>query len=76
MFLYFEILYIFFGVFELLENMCHTTRAVGQTPRGKENYFWYFWKWVSHGAGDQTNTIKQKKIFSFFIFFYFFVILY
>jgi len=38
MFLYFEILY-FFGIFELLENMCHTTRAARQTLKEKENYF-------------------------------------
>jgi len=25
-----KILY-FFGIFELVENMCHTTRAIGQT---------------------------------------------
>jgi len=41
MFLYFEILY-FFGIFELLENMCHTTRAARQTLKEKENYFWCF----------------------------------
>jgi len=40
MFLCFEILY-FFGIFELFENRCHTTRAVGQTLEGKENYFLY-----------------------------------
>jgi len=33
---------MFFGILELLENMCHTTRAVGQTPKGKENYFSIF----------------------------------
>jgi len=38
MFLYFEILY-FFSIFKLLENMCHTTRAVGQTLKGKEIIF-------------------------------------
>jgi len=45
--------------FELLENMCHTTRAVEQTlkEKKKKNYFWYFWKWVSHGAGNRTDTI-------------------
>jgi len=31
--------YIFFCIFELQENMCHTTRAVGQTLKEKENYF-------------------------------------
>jgi len=25
--------------FELLENKCHTMRAVGQTLKEKENYF-------------------------------------
>jgi len=49
----------------LFGKLCHTTRAVGQTPKGKENYFWYFKKWVSHGAGDRT---KWKGIFSFFRF--------
>jgi len=34
--------YIFFVFVELLENMCHTTQAVGQTLKEKENYFWYF----------------------------------
>jgi len=34
--------YLFFCIFELLGNTCHTTRAVGQTLKGKENYFWYF----------------------------------
>jgi len=43
MFLYFEILY-FFGIFELLENMCHTTRAIGQRLKGKENHFWIIWE--------------------------------
>jgi len=39
-FLYFEN-FVFFGVFfELLENKCHTTRAVGQTLKEKEKYFW------------------------------------
>jgi len=37
--LYFEN-FVFFGIFELVENMCHTTRAVGQTLKEKENYFW------------------------------------
>jgi len=33
----------FFGVFfELLENMCYTTRAVGKTIKEKENYFGIF----------------------------------
>jgi len=41
MFLYFENLY-FFGIFELFENMCHTTRVAGQTLKEKENYFWFF----------------------------------
>jgi len=40
-FLYFEILY-FFDIFELLENACHTTWAVGQTLKEKKKYFWYF----------------------------------
>jgi len=44
MFLYFEILY-FFGIFELLENMCHTTRVVGQTlQEKKKTIFGIFWK--------------------------------
>jgi len=43
MFLYFEN-FIFFIFFELLENTCHTTRAVGQTLKGKENYFGIFGK--------------------------------
>jgi len=39
--LYFEN-FVFFGIFELLENMCHTTRAIGHTLKGKENYFGIF----------------------------------
>jgi len=31
-----------FGIFELVENMCHTTRAFGQTLKEKENYFLVF----------------------------------
>jgi len=42
--LYFENFVFFWCFFELLENMCHTTRAVGQTLKEKENYFWYFLK--------------------------------
>jgi len=42
MFLYFEILYSFFGVFELFENMCHMMQAIGQTLKYKENYFWHY----------------------------------
>jgi len=29
----------FFGIFELLENMCHTKRVVEQTLKEKEKYF-------------------------------------
>jgi len=32
----------FFGFFELLENMCHTTRAVEQTLKEKETIFGIF----------------------------------
>ena len=42
MFLYFENFIFFLYFFELLENTCHTTRAVEQTLKVKENYFWYF----------------------------------
>jgi len=28
-------IFIFFGIFELLENMRHTTRAIGQTLKEK-----------------------------------------
>jgi len=44
MFLYFENLYIFFCIFELLENMCHTTRAVRQTLKKERNLFLVFLK--------------------------------
>jgi len=37
-FLYFENYIYIFDIFKLLENMCHTTRAVGQTLKEKENY--------------------------------------
>jgi len=61
MFLYFEILYIF-GVFELLENMCHTTRAIGQTLKKKENYYWYFEN-ECHTVRATGQTLKEKDIF-------------
>jgi len=38
-FIFFEILYIFFVFFKLLENMCHTTQTVRQTLKEKEKYF-------------------------------------
>jgi len=41
MFLYFENFIFFLYFLNLLENTRHTTRAVGQTLKGKENYFWY-----------------------------------
>jgi len=65
----------FYIFFELLENMCHTTRAVGQTLKEKENYFWYFlkiiWKKVSHDASGRIDTIKMKEnFFIYFLIFY------
>jgi len=35
-FLYFENFVLFWCFFELLENMCHTTQAVGQTLKEKQ----------------------------------------
>jgi len=35
-FLYFKQKCIFLVFFELLENMCHTTRAIGQTLKEKK----------------------------------------
>ena len=63
MFLYFEILYFF----ELLENMCHTTRAVGQTLKEKEKHFWYFLENKCHTVQATEQTLKEKKknIFGF-----------
>jgi len=81
-FLYFENLY-FFCIFELLENMCHTTRAVGQTLKGKENHFLnYLGESVTrHERPDRHNTSERKLFLIFFyilifiIFKYFFVFL-
>jgi len=39
-FLYFKNFIYFFDIFELLENVCHTTRTVGQTLKEMENYSW------------------------------------
>jgi len=50
-------IHIFFGIFELLENIYHTTRAAGQTLKEKENYFWCFLENKCH-ASDRTNTMK------------------
>jgi len=58
--------YIFF-IFDLLENVCRTTRAVGQSLKEKRNYFWCFWKWVSHGASNQTHTKWERKLFLVFL---------
>jgi len=66
-----KILY-FFVFFELLENTCHTTRAVGQTLKGKENYFWYFEN-ECHAVRATGQTQKSERgYFSFFRFFFYF----
>jgi len=59
MFLYFENLY-FFCIFELLENMCHTTRAVEQTLKGKENSFSIFLKLFGRKC-HTTRAAEQTK---------------
>jgi len=57
--------FIFFDIFELLENICHMTRAVEHTLKENKSYFWYFWKWVSHSTGNRTNTKGEKKLLVF-----------
>jgi len=56
----------------LFENTCHTTRAVGQTLKEKENYFWYFLKISATRCerSDRHNKVKEN-IFCFFRFFIF-----
>jgi len=74
MFLYFEILYIYiFFIFELLENTCHTTRAVGQTQKEKENFSIFF------GLVEESVTRREwpdrhnKNVKEpFFLFFFIF----
>jgi len=74
MFLYFQILY-FFGIFELLKNMCHTTRAVRQTLKGKKIIFELIGK-MSCDASGQTDTINEREpFFGFFLLFGIFIIL-
>jgi len=60
-----KILY-FFCIFELLENMCHTMRAVGQTLKGKENYFWYFSENKCHTVRATGQTLKEKENYFWF----------
>jgi len=55
-FVFFEILYILFGIFELVENMCYTTWTVGQTPKGKENYFLVFLENKCHTVQATRET--------------------
>jgi len=78
MFLYFEILYIFFGVFELFENMCHTMRAIGQTLKGKENYFSIFLNYLEEsvtrrGRSDRHNKNEREPFFDFFFYILIFI---
>ena len=64
--------YIFFGIFELLENMCHTTRAVGQTLKGKKIIFGFLKVSVTRcGRPDRHNKAKEN-IFIFLDSFLFF----
>jgi len=58
-FLYFEN-FLFFGIFELLENMCHMTQAIRQTLKEKENYFLVFLKMsvVRCRRPDRHNKAK------------------
>jgi len=53
-FLYFK--FIFFGIFELLESMCHTTRAVGQTRKEKEKLFLVFFETECHAVRATGQT--------------------
>jgi len=75
MFLYFEIFILFFfGIFKLLENMCHATRTVGQTLKEKENYFWCFFTKRGHTvrATGQTQWSERERFYFFWFFIYFF----
>jgi len=71
-FLYFEN-FVFFGVFELLENMCHTTQAVRQTLRERKLFLVFLKMSVTrYGRPDRHNKAKEN-IFHFldFRFLYF-----
>jgi len=45
----------------LFENTCHTTRAVRQTLKEKENYFWYFLK-ISVTWCERPDRHNKTKI--------------
>jgi len=65
-FLYFEN-FVFFGIFfESLENMCHTTRAVGQTLKDKKKVFLVILKMsVTRCGRSDTHNKAKKNIFRF-----------
>jgi len=75
MFLYFENFVFFFCIFELLENICHTTRAAGQTLKGKENYYFFALSVTRCERPDRHNEVKEN-VFTFLDFFRFFAIFY
>jgi len=61
------------GIFELLENMCHTTRAVGQTPKEKEKYFFFVFLKISVTwcrRPDRHNKAKRTFFISFYFLFF------
>ena len=41
--------------------MYDTMRAVGQTLKGKENYFWYFLENKCHTVRATEQTLKEKE---------------
>jgi len=51
------------GIFELVENMCHTTQAVGHPLKGKKNYFLIFLENKCHDASNRTDTKREIKLF-------------
>ena len=74
-FVFWKFCIFFFGIFELLENMCHTKLAVGQTLKEKENYFWYFLENKCHTLRATGQTQQNKREYFYFLdFFSFFVI--
>jgi len=59
--------------FELLENMCHTTRAVGQTLKEKKKTIFGIFENECHTvqATGQTQKSKKRTFSVFFIFLFF-----
>ena len=63
---------IFFDIFGLVEDLCHTTRTVGQTlKKGKENFFWYLKMSVTRCERPDRHNKEKENIFIFLIFLFF-----